>query len=541
MANYKTHLTVIAEAAAEHPTTPAFQIPILDQVTGRVQTWQPISYQDFHADVEHFATYWNDILTRDGVQPRSVVGLWLGGITYLDVVHIYAVARAGYVPQLFSLRLPNPDIIYELLRKANAQALIFEPTYTPDLSNCHVPTHAAVDARHHDLSKSTVPPMTDLTKVKGTDTVVIFHTSGSTSGSPKLIPCSYLWLTTILAKAKLFSKTLRRDGPDVRNFIGSVCHIGQTFMLVGSLQNGACTVQPTTVDFSSEELLDMIVRCRLNRLTQFPAFLGIHMRNSRQNPKLLAQLHALDEIFYSGQAMPQEDEEWAYKNDMKLINVFANTECGIMLTSVRGGGRPGPSLRPIAGSRYGFFPVSGTNGQAQSAYHNLNGELVELVILSDSPDCPDPSLRAADGHYHTGDLFLEVEPGAYVSRGRNDDWIKSANCLRCDTKAIEDNVRATCEALISECIVVGNGRPSPVLFIESNPTRKMDDDKLKKEILRRTRHFHSRRYMHERITSAKMIVVVAAGTLPRTATKGNIRRRAVEDMFKSELDAVFSL
>lgn len=284
----------------------------------------------------------------------------------------------------------------------------------------------------------------------------------------------------------------------------------------------------------------MIVRCRLNRLQQFPAFLGIHMRNSRRNPKLLAQLRALDEIFYSGQAMPQEDEEWVYQNGMNVINVFANTECGIMLTSIRGGGRPGPSLRPIAGSHYGFFPVSGTNAQSQSAYENLNSQLVELVILAESPDCPDPSLRAADGHYHTGDLFLEVEPGAYISRGRNDDWIKSSNALRCDTKAIEDNVRATCDELISQCIVVGNARPSPVLFVEASPTLKMDGERLKKEIVRRTRHFHSRRYLHERITSAKMVVVVPAGTLPRTVTKGNVRRRAVEDMFKSELDAIFS-
>ncbi|KAJ2995924.1 hypothetical protein NUW54_g7305 [Trametes sanguinea] len=70
-------------------------------------------------------------------------------------------------------------------------------------------------------------------------------------------------------------------------------------------------------------------------------------------------------------------------------------------------------------------------------------------------DCPHPSLRHADGHYHTGDLFLEVAPGRYVSRGRDDDWIKSENSLRCDTKAIEDNVRATCAELVAECVVVG--------------------------------------------------------------------------------------
>lgn len=67
-----------------------------------------------------------------------------------------------------------------------------------------------------------------------------------------------------------------------------------------------------------------------------------------------------------------------------------------------------------------------------------------------------------------------------------------------------------------------------------------DFEKLKKEIVRRTRQFHSRRYLHERITSTKFIVIVAPGTLPRTSTKGNVRRKAVEQAFKSQLDAIYA-
>jgi len=49
-----------------------------------------------------------------------------------------------------------------------------------------------------------------------------------------------------------------------------------------------------------------------------------------------------------------------------------------------------------------------------------------------------------------------------------------------------------------------------------------------------------RRYLHERITSTKFIVVVPSGTLPRTATKGNIRRKAVEEAFGPQLDLIYS-
>ena len=67
----------------------------------------------------------------------------------------------------------------------------------------------------------------------------------------------------------------------------------------------------------------------------------------------------------------------------------------------------------------------------------------------------------------------------------------------------------------------------------------MDAEKLKEEIIGRTKQFHSRRYIHERITSTKHVIIVERGTLPRTATKGNIRRQTVEDRYKELLDGIY--
>lgn len=105
-------------------------------------------------------------------------------------------------------------------------------------------------------------------------------------------------------------------------------------------------------------------------------------------------------------------------------------------------------------------------------------------------------------------------------------------------RAIEDHIRSTCGHLLEECIVVGNGRPSPALFIE--PVADMDHIKIKKEIIRRTRQFDSRRYLHERISSLNRILVVPRNSLPRTTTKGNIRRRSVEETYKFQIDAMYA-
>lgn len=102
-----------------------------------------------------------------------------------------------------------------------------------------------------------------------------------------------------------------------------------------------------------------------------------------------------------------------------------------MLLSIGGKGRDAPLLRPLTDTAYEFRPIAQSTSDVS---HHSTTQLLELVILKSSGDCPDPSLRHADGDFHTGDLFQEVAPGSYVFRGRDDDWIKSENSLRCDTK-----------------------------------------------------------------------------------------------------------
>ncbi|KAF8154247.1 hypothetical protein B0H34DRAFT_800120 [Crassisporium funariophilum] len=528
-----SHLTVLESSSSAYASATLFRTPQVDLSTGSIKEWRSISYAQFHHDVELFARHWTRVFTNDRIPRRSVVGLWLSGFTYVDVLHIYGISRAGYIPQLFSLKLPNPIVVYELLQRAGAQALIHDPCFESILGDCPLPIHRALLSERIESVRESLP---SIWEPQEDDIAFIFHTSGSTSGSPKLVPMSYRWLSTVVLKSHHISMPRNADRQDVTVCMGSMCHIAQTFMFIGTLQHGSCVIQPTTIAFSSEELVDMIRRCGLNRLNQFASFLGNHIRNARSDAKLLSMLSNLEDVVYSGLPLSQEEEQWGLKNGIKIRNLFGSTEVGGMLIS--GAHERNPALlRPLPGTSYRFVPIDSDDEQGEGV-HQSNAAMFELVILSDSPDCPTVGLRQADGHFHTGDLFQEVAPGWYIFRGRDDDWIKSETSLRCDTKAIEENVRAMCGNLIAECVVVGSGRPSPVMFIE--PLTEMDHNKLKKDIIRKTRQFHSRRYLHERITSIDMIVIVPRQTLPRTATKGNIRRKAVEEAFKYEIDKIFS-
>ena len=128
--------------------------------------------------------------------------------------------------QLFSLRLPNPDIIYELLRKADARALIFEPSYRNLLSNgsCPVPFHSAVAVSESEIDGLQLPSVQETT-LRPEDVMMIFHTSGSTSGSPKLVPCSLRWLDNIISKADALNY-LDNNGPVPARYARATVVIG---------------------------------------------------------------------------------------------------------------------------------------------------------------------------------------------------------------------------------------------------------------------------------------------------------------------------
>nr|GAT58468.1 acetyl-CoA synthetase-like protein [Mycena chlorophos] len=532
MSSSSTHLTILEDAVRRCPTSIAFRIPQLDDASA---PWRDITYQQFLLDVESAAAHWARVFRRDRIPERAVIGLWIGGYDYKDVVTLYGISRAGFIPQLFSLRLPSADVILELLAKTSAKALIYEDLFESALRTWPLPIYPEATLELGvGRSQLDLPP---LPVAQDHDIYAFFHTSGSTSGSPKLVPCNYRWLRSTLRKSSFICAPKQTNQLDVAVWGGSMAHIFQNFMLMGHIQHNACIVRPLSNPFTSSQLCEMVRDCGLSRVNIFASYLAGHLRNARHDGTLLDSLQKLDEIVYTGLPLAREDEAWAFSQGIKLRNVFGSTEVGAMLVSNGGYGDQAGFLRQTEGVAYRFVPVANTN----EAQHVSTSRLLELVILPDSDDCPDVSLRNADGFFRTGDLFIEVLPGQYVSQGRDDDWIKSESSLRCDTRAIEENARLTCGPLIAECIVVGSGRPNPVLFVEpSADAESMPAEKLTREIIRRTRQFHARRYLHERITSARMVVVVPRGSLPRTATKGNIRRKAVEEAYKAQIDAIFA-
>ncbi|WZH45574.1 AMP-binding domain-containing protein [Fusarium acuminatum] len=536
MSTFKTPSSELQASAKKYPNLAVFKLP---QQSATGTTYKDISFLQFQKDVEASARYWKDQLRSVGVQERAVVGVWLKGHAYKDAVHIWGLNWAGFIPQLVSLNMTNPSVIYELLERAEAKALIHEPGYASILENCPFPNlHAGDVVLEEDVKQ--LPSLVPWQPADDDDALFIYHTSGSTSGIPKLVPITARWINYVIGLSGLYEAraNMSRDRM-VSLHIGNFCHMAASFLTWFTVREGSCTILPTVMPYPISEVQQLLDEQGLSTVCMFPPYLSALLRQARKEPSLLESLKKADVLGSGGLDPDPVDEAWGRSQGFHMLNVMGSTEAGVVM--MNDSRETSGYLEMIPGTKNEFIPVDKLES---------GEELLELVLPADAPNCPVSNLRSADGKFHTGDLFIEVALGKYLCKGRNDNWIKMTSGGRTDTLSIEVNVMETCgDDLVNAVVVVGVKRPCPTIVIEPKDKSLLEYEgadveasvqRLKEDVLRRITPFHQRRYTHERIEDTRYIIVVPQGTLPRTVTKGNIRRQEVEKVFKPGLDAIYA-
>lgn len=114
--------------------------------------------------------------------------------------------------------MTNPSVVYELLEKSKAVALIHEPDFHSMLQNSPLPTFPAEDILSIDLLEQ-LPLPTVFEPSEAEDIMLIYHTSGSTSGTPKLVPITAKWLDYLIGLSGTYESRYNMS----REYMTSVC------------------------------------------------------------------------------------------------------------------------------------------------------------------------------------------------------------------------------------------------------------------------------------------------------------------------------
>ncbi|KAF9529512.1 hypothetical protein CPB83DRAFT_852255 [Crepidotus variabilis] len=529
------HVALLQHQAKTSGNTVLLKLPVQNG-SEPPQTWNNVTVADFYADVERVANYLVTELHGKGIPPHSVITLLYDErLRNQDLAYAIALGRATYIPQMCTDRLTHPEIIFDLMKKADSKMILYDPSLEHLTENCpfpKMPFTPIESIKSTSSADSTLPQVEDL--ASSSDVAFVFLTSGSTSGSPKLVPLTQKVLN-FFYKVR-FGRLFEGQSGDAQNALlarGNICHLPSMIEFLGCVYTKSCLVQPSRRDYTPEELSRMVNVCGLNHMTTYGTYLSPYIQAAKQDPSILKLLQEMRTVSYDGVPITVADDDWCLENDIPMIDMYAATEMGYVMSTVPG--KAGRFVRPLPGISCRFDPVTDASLQVNPDAP----QLVEFVVLSDSPQIAPPHLRSADGNFHTGDLFEQQPDGSYLYRGRDDDWIKSYDSDRTDAKAIEEKIYDSCRDIVKECAVVGHLRPSPALFVAAaREVTFSSEDELREAILKRLEVFNARQYVHEAITDKRLIFVVEEGVLPRTL-KGNIRRKAIEQKYSKELDVIF--
>lgn len=203
--------------------------------------WDSISSTQAAKHIAVAANHWSHTLARD---PGSIIAIWyipqripapvqavltngcrLTGKKYSDGINILGLICAGYIPQLFSVVFANHEVVWDLILKSGASALVFDEAFTEIVNEYQISTLPALTYTVLDM---TSPGESSVAPVSYQDMAMIVHSSGTTSGMPKLIPCTHGWLKSYVENT--FDQLLRNSRPGsgdgTINTLGSLAHVG---------------------------------------------------------------------------------------------------------------------------------------------------------------------------------------------------------------------------------------------------------------------------------------------------------------------------
>lgn len=149
------------------------------------------------------------------------------GMTYRDFVHLFGLLMARYVPQLLNLKIQSVEAAISHFKQSNISHVIYAPGAPPvtELSK-HFQVHQMVEIVQLsglvDSEKSDFQHQSSLEE-NGDDILMIYHTSGSTTGRPKLVRYTRRWLDSNARKPLPGLP----DGKEIGIAINGISHLSQ--------------------------------------------------------------------------------------------------------------------------------------------------------------------------------------------------------------------------------------------------------------------------------------------------------------------------
>jgi len=422
----------------------------------------------------------------------------------------------------------SADGAANLLKVCNADLLLYSNSQVDlvkKITSCETSKEKMLKAEWFDWTSKELDDddaLEPLHQVAPSDTLVIFHSSGS-SGIPKPLPQLHkFWSTSLLnAQGKQFAAftTTPLFHGGLSDFFRSVQASATIYFYPWYLQ-----VSPTT-----EHILKSVEDCKqdIHYFLSVPFILEMLIK-SEEGIKMLQRM---DLVSTGGAPLSELVGDFAVQErNIKLVSRLGSSECGFLMSSFRDF---------EIDKEWSWLRLPDELGQSWLRFEAAADEkdIFELIVSSKWPS--KQLSNRPDGSFATGDLY-ERHP-RYTNRWRykrrSDDSIVMVNGKKISGSLIESKINAS--PLIDEVIVFGANRPllGAIVFASENTQASTLRQELKPFLLEINRTLPS----HGRIT-LEMIHIgdsVLCQSLPRSS-KGTLQKGLALEQLQGLIDELYS-
>ncbi|KAI4730884.1 acetyl-CoA synthetase-like protein [Aureobasidium sp. EXF-10728] len=355
--------------------------------------------------------------------------------------------------------------------------------------------------------------------------VAIIHTSGST-GIPKPIYLRNGYLAVLdrirqipIPEGRL-SRAQRFGGPERAFTSLPWFHAMGFFMALKSIYAQGPLILPPVGRSPNADLTLEILQVAKPESGFFPPAI---LEDVVDAPDGMETLSKLDFIFFAGAPLAQEvgDRIAEVTQIQTIIGSTEGTFWDSYITEDR--------------ADWGWFEWCEHTG----AVMEPSGDLCEMVIKR----VPGNPLQGAFwsfpelDEYRTKDLYEEhpTKKGLWKYKGRNDDVIVLSNGEKFNPVMFEKDIEG--HPAVKGALVVGQGRFQAGLILEVNT--KTDPEQLLEQLWSSVERANEKMAAHGRVWKSKIAIANPQKPFQR-APKGSIMRRRTNELYQSEIEALYS-
>ncbi|KAI8066028.1 hypothetical protein BDF21DRAFT_388244 [Thamnidium elegans] len=534
VSNYNSFINYFQEMAKKFGENPCVYYQDLD--INREIVVKKLTYEQVDRISSNLACTLHPILADD-----SVVSLMEN-----HSVHYYIFSLAIYklrIPILFLSTRNSSQSTCHLLKQVGAQTFIYGESYSHikksvveelGIKHLKMPDINIDEMIEHPLNADS-DKLLDRTFTRKDlfKTLLIVHSSGTT-GIPKAVRWSNQYLM-YYSQVVHYTLMIRKqteflgDKNDISINLAPLCHTMGLFasyfpIVLGSSLFFFCQFPP-----SVDEVFKVMKSMDITRLVAPPSYITqmIHIMKETGDSQPFKKMRV---VMSGGAPTSKNTDEFLLKNRINFISVHGMSECVGFLSSEF-------SLDRIDSNTF-FF----TEGSDDHAFMEpFDEDCHQLIIRGGSFYLATGVSNRENGDYATKDLFVKskVKDDGYIYAGRADDTLIMSSGEKTNPLPIEDIIRTN--PLVSNCTVIGEGRPCPSVLIELNfeVAKKFFLDHIFKSVQGTVRKSNTNAPRHSAILPEMIKVIPLDAKLP-VSDKGTVVRKRAITQFEDGINEMYS-